>query len=265
MIKGFIAAAFAVLAIMSSAPHSDAARTTPRGGEDGKFRQSPPAPIAFDVVASVSLGKSASKASSFAAITLKPQGCTKDCTGYVQSSGQGMDNEMHLVTPNKGAVFNPVATETRSTGTPAPMLEVHVTNGGARQPMDTGSPIMTVTAEFNPVSINGGDAPPDTEGFSLSFGVMWTPGPGSPPNSAGTFSLVHPLPLVDFHGYGVSHRFSVVGVRPAAGAAACPGLQGRKLWWGKDWDDNRGFGAMVVPQDKQCTLEILGELSVLPV
>lgn len=92
---------------------------------------------------------------------------------------------------------------------------------------------------------------------------MWTPGNGAPPNVAGVFNLVHPLPCKEFTSYGVRHRMCVVGLRvPAAAAAA--GVQGRETWWNKDSKPSHGFGAALVPVgDAKHVIELLGEVAVV--
>lgn len=185
--------------------------------------------------------------------------------GYRQSAGPdgpGGANEM-AAAPAPRAAFDAAGGRAGGWGAPAPVLTLRLKNGGAMQPMDVGAPIMEVTAAFKPLAFQKGvDKPPNTDAFDLKFGVMWTPGPGAPPNNAGVFSLVHPLPAREFLAFGVPHRFRLTGLRRAAEGGQ--GLKPHKQWWNKDdADPAAGVGAMVVPMDgKDYLVEVLGELTV---
>jgi hypothetical protein len=193
-------------------------------------------------------------------VTLLPGG-----RGYTQSAGPdgpGGTNEMAAAaSPRAG--FEAAGSRAGGWGAPAPLMTLKLKNGGAMQPMDVGAVIMDVTAAFKPVAfVKGVDPPPATEAFSLKFGVMWTPGQGAPPNNAGVFTLVNPLPSHEFTAFGVPHRFRVTGLRPAPEGGR--GLVERRMWWNKEGDDPAaGVGALVVPMDgKEYAAEVLGELTV---
>jgi hypothetical protein len=186
--------------------------------------------------------------------------------GYTQRAGPdgpGGVNEMAAASSPRASFEAAAGAARAGWGAPAPVLTLKLKNGGAMQPADVGAPIMEVTAAFKPVAFaKGVDTPPGTDAFQVKFGVMWTPGPGAPPNNAGVFSLVNPLPSHDFTAFGVPHRFRVTGLRAAAEGGH--GLTERKLWWNKEGDDPAaGVGAVVVPMDgKEYVVEVLGELTV---
>jgi len=180
---------------------------------------------------------------------------------YTQSSGADRTNACAALGLPR-ATFEAVGTS--GAGAPAPVLRIELTNGGALQPMDVGAPILRVGAKFKPVSPNGGpDTPPDSAPFELSFGVMWTPGPGAAPNNAGVFSLVNPLPAARFTAFGVAHEMRITGLRVPD---AAEGLQGRKTWWNDKgpWSEAEGYGAVVVALDGGVhAVELLGEVRVV--
>lgn len=248
----------------------------------------PPLPVAFDVSPSVVVTRDLPK---WGSVALQPAGCdatgagagARRCTGYVQSAGEAggagasaaeeRANEMRAL-PVARAAFASVGSAKDGAGSPAPIARLKLRNNGAMMPQDVGAPILTVRLSLAPVSPRGGgDAPPGTDAsVDLSFGVMWSPGGGAPPNNAGLFSLVHPLPSRAFVAYGVRHRVTVTGLRAAAAgpggaAAAGPGPEGRPVWWKKDGGASaaeEGFGAMVVPMDgRTYDVEVLADVAVV--
>ncbi|KAI8464000.1 MAG: coth protein-domain-containing protein [Monoraphidium minutum] len=212
--------------------------------------------LAFDTAPALALAKAAGwGAKGTGGVQLQPPGCPGGCKGFTQSSGEERTNEAYV----KGlarAAFEPTNAGA-SKGSPAPFLLVQLRNRGARVPADAGAQVVNITADFTPVV---GDA----EKFSLTFGVMWTPGNGTAPNVAGLFSLVHPLPVASFTAFGVPHRFRVTGLGVNELAFAT-GVEGKRLWWSKDGPDAAaaGYGAVLVPEEKcKWTLEVIGALEV---
>jgi hypothetical protein len=147
-------------------------------------------------------------------VALQPAGCAgAACNGYTQSSAGDKTNEMYVFGQKPTSPFAAVgprrgAPDAQGAGQPAPFLAVQLRNRGATLPADAAAPIVNLTVSFTPLSING-DAPPSTEAFSLTLGVMWTPGEGAKPNAAALFALVPPLPSAKFTAYGVAHQFQV--------------------------------------------------------
>lgn len=248
----------------------------------------PPMPIAFDVKPSVSAANLPKwGADGRAGVKLLPAGCggagagdegeggagTGACAGYTQASeGGGGANEMRA-SPLARAVFPAVGRGSRGAGAPAPIARLSLRNGGALMPQDVGAPILTVRLDLTPVATRGGgDAPVASERFDVSFGVMWTPGNGAPPNNAGVFHLTPNPPPKEFVAYGVKHRLTITGLRPlprptSAETADDGGVaEGRPVWWKKDGGDGAavgGYGAVFVPMDgRRYPVEVLAEVAV---
>ncbi|GBF98547.1 hypothetical protein Rsub_11877 [Raphidocelis subcapitata] len=187
-----------------------------------------------------------------------------DAAGYEQAAGDRPPNESNSATAGRleRATFEPAGAGPAGAGPPAPVLLFGLRNNGALQPMDVGSPLVGVTLKLRPLGVNGLESAPDSEPFDVSFRVMWTAGGGAPPNKAGLFSLVHPLPSVEFKAYGAPHKFELTGLRVGGGAG---GAQPRKAWWNKEADDPAaGVAAALVPEDGRAhEVELLARVTLL--
>ena len=196
------AAAALALALLSAG--AAASRLAPQGsskqkrGDDG---------VAFATRPAVTLGKAVGWGpGGRGGVVLQPAGCTSKCNGYTQSSGEERTNEMYSFGIDR-ATFE--RGDGSSAGSPAPFMRVQLRNRGLAMPADVGAAITNMTVNFAPVGVTGGEPPAGSEPFDVTFGVMWTPGAGTKPNTAGLFSLVNPLPTVKFTADGVQYQFTV--------------------------------------------------------
>lgn len=208
--------ALAALALALLAAGAHAARLAP-----AKNKKSSPDGVSFSTRASVTFGKGGSfGAGGRGGVVLQPAGCSTKCNGFTQSSGEEHTNEMYAFGLDRATLERGDAVD-GTPGTPAAFMRVQLRNRGLAVPADAGMAIVNVTVRMTPVGLAGGDAPPGSEPFDVTFGVMWTPGAGSKPNAAALFSLVSPLPAVKFMAYGQPHEFSVRARALAPGGVFC--------------------------------------------
>lgn len=262
--------------LLIAAAASDAARTglsqagkTHKGEKNTKGStknkaNSPPVTVAFDVTGTVAQDKLPGWGpGGRGGVKLQPPNCANDCRGFTQSLDVDKTNEVYIL-DQKGITFEPAGSPLTGSGAPTPFLQLQLRSRGLQMPQDVGAAVINVTAVFTPVNAGGGtEAPPSSDAFNVTFGVMWTMGGSSPPNTASLFSLVGPLPSKEFVAYGVTHRFTMTGIQPTELSAAT-GIEGKKLWWNKEADSKKGYGAIQMPTEYcKWYVELVGELTVL--